>query len=60
MREPGQIIRGFDRPEIRLTLARHRDDERKTRALLDWVVEHAPGPGIVYTTTQRETAHAGS
>ena len=58
MRDPAIVVRGFDRPEIRLAVARHHDDERKTRALLDWVVEHAGGRGsigIVYTTTQRET-----
>jgi ATP-dependent DNA helicase RecQ len=55
MTEAEIIVRGFDRPEIRLSVERHHDDERKTRALLDWVVEHLPGPGIVYTTTQRET-----
>jgi ATP-dependent DNA helicase RecQ len=55
MEDPAIVVRGFDRPEIRLSVARHHEDERKTRALLDWVVEHAPGPGIVYATTQRET-----
>src|SRR3954447_24266207 len=55
MTEAEIIVRGFDRPEIRLSVERHHDDDRKTRALLDWVVEHLPGPGIVYTTTQLET-----
>jgi ATP-dependent DNA helicase RecQ len=55
MRDAEIVVRGFDRPEIHLAVERHHEDERKTRALLDWVVAHAPGPGIVYATTQRET-----
>jgi ATP-dependent DNA helicase RecQ len=49
------LVRGFDRPQIHLDVQRHHDGERKTRALLDWVVEHGPGPGIVYAVTQRDT-----
>jgi ATP-dependent DNA helicase RecQ len=55
MRDPAIVIRGFDRPNIHLAVERHHDGERKTRALLDWVLAHAPGPGIVYTVTQKET-----
>jgi ATP-dependent DNA helicase RecQ len=57
MRDPCLVVRGFDRPEIHLAIQRHHEDERKTRALLDWVAEHASAdrPGIVYTVTQRET-----
>ncbi len=55
MRDAEIVVRGFDRPEIHLAVARHYEDDRKTRAVLDWVVAHAPGPGIVYTVTQRET-----
>jgi ATP-dependent DNA helicase RecQ len=55
MRDPVIVVRGFDRPNIRLTVERHHEAERKTRALLDWVEEHAPGPGIIYATTQRDT-----
>jgi ATP-dependent DNA helicase RecQ len=55
MRDPALVVRGFDRPNIRLAVHRHHEAERKTRALLDWVVEHAPGPGIVYAVTQRDT-----
>jgi ATP-dependent DNA helicase RecQ len=58
MRDAELVVRGFDRPEIRLSVERHHDDERKTRALLDWVVAHAGGRasvGIVYATTQHET-----
>jgi ATP-dependent DNA helicase RecQ len=55
MQDAVVIVRGFDRPEIRLSVQRHHEAERKTRALLDWVVAHAPGPGIVYATTQRDT-----
>jgi ATP-dependent DNA helicase RecQ len=58
MEDPEIVVRGFDRPNIRLSVERHHEDERKTRALLDWVVEHAGGResiGIVYAVTQRET-----
>ena len=55
MDDPVIVVRGFDRPNIRLAVERHHDAERKTRALLDWVAQHAPGPGIVYATTQRDT-----
>jgi ATP-dependent DNA helicase RecQ len=57
MRDAQLVVRGFDRPEIRLSVQRHHEEERKTRALLDWVVEHASParPGIVYAVTQRDT-----
>jgi ATP-dependent DNA helicase RecQ len=55
MEDAEVIVRGFDRPNIRLAVERHHDDERKTRAMLDWVEAHAPGPGIVYAVTQRDT-----
>jgi ATP-dependent DNA helicase RecQ len=57
MEEPAIVVRGFDRPNIRLSVQRHYEDERKTRALLDWVVEHSgpARPGIVYAVTQRDT-----
>jgi len=58
MRDAELVVRGFDRPEIRLVVERHHDAERKTRALLDWVVARVGGResiGIVYATTQHET-----
>ncbi len=55
LRDPEIIVRGFDRPNIHLAVERHEDAHRKTRALVDWVVDAAPGPGIVYCSTQRGT-----
>ncbi len=54
MRDPELIVRGFDRPNIRLEVDRHHDDRAKRRALLERV-EALGGPGIVYAAT-RETA----
>lgn len=53
MREPEVIVRGFDRPNIRLEVDRHFEAPRKRRALLDRVEAAAPGPGIVYCATKR-------
>jgi ATP-dependent DNA helicase RecQ len=57
MEDAEVIVRGFDRPNIRLAVERHFDDERKTRAMLDWVEAHSSPahPGIVYAVTQRDT-----
>ena len=52
MREPALIVRGFDRPNIRLEVDRHHDERAKRRALLDGV-EELGGPGIVYVATRR-------
>ena len=52
MREPELIVRGFDRPNIRLEVDRHHDERAKRRALLDRV-EELGGPGIVYVATRR-------
>jgi ATP-dependent DNA helicase RecQ len=52
MKDPEIIIRGFDRPNIRLEVDRHFDAHHKRRALLDRV-EQAVKPGIVYCATKR-------
>src|SRR3712207_5244191 len=55
MEDPEVIVRGFDRPNIRLEVVRHEDGERKRRALLDRVEEEAgpTRPGIVYCATKK-------
>jgi ATP-dependent DNA helicase RecQ len=56
LRDPAVLVRGFDRPNIRLAVERfhgERGAERKLRALLD-AVEAAPKPGIVYVATRRQ------
>jgi len=52
LRDPFVLTRGFDRPEIRLCVERHFDEERKLRALREHVAAEAP-PGIVYVATRR-------
>jgi ATP-dependent DNA helicase RecQ len=51
MRDPELIVRGFDRPNIRLEVDRHHEEHDKRRALLDRV-EAAEGAGIVYVATR--------
>jgi ATP-dependent DNA helicase RecQ len=52
MRDPAIVVRGFDRPNIRLAVELHLDEEPKLDALADAVVA-APKPGIVYTATRK-------
>jgi ATP-dependent DNA helicase RecQ len=55
LRDPRVLVRGFDRPNIRLAVERFHGDggaARKQRALEDAVVA-APKPGIVYVATRR-------
>jgi ATP-dependent DNA helicase RecQ len=52
LRDPELVVRGFDRPNIRLTVQRHHDEERKLRALREHVAAAQP-PGIVYVATRR-------
>src|SRR5688500_15554166 len=52
MRDPAVIVRGFDRPNIRLAVQRFHDEDRKLRALREHVAAAAP-PGIVYVATRR-------
>jgi ATP-dependent DNA helicase RecQ len=55
LRDPLVVIRGFDRPNIRLEVQRFHGEqgaERKQRALEERIVE-SPPPGIVYVATRR-------
>ncbi|WP_246580880.1 RecQ family ATP-dependent DNA helicase [Deinococcus aestuarii] len=52
MREPEILVRGFDRPNIRLGVRRFEDPGTKRSALLSEVIA-APKPGIVYAATRR-------
>jgi ATP-dependent DNA helicase RecQ len=52
MRTPEVIIRGFDRPNIRLEVDRHYDERHKRRALIDRA-KALGGPGIVYVATRK-------
>jgi ATP-dependent DNA helicase RecQ len=54
LRDPLVVVRGFDRPNIALTVVRFTDGDAKRAALLDRVVEAVPaGLGIVYAATRR-------
>ena len=52
MDEPEIVVKGFDRPNIRLEVVRFQEQNPKRRALLDRV-EQTPGPGIVYCATKK-------
>ena len=52
MRDPHVFVRGFDRPNIWLGVERFRDEEQKTRALVERVAAE-PKPGIVYVATRK-------
>jgi ATP-dependent DNA helicase RecQ len=54
MRNPRQVVRGFDRPNLELRVQRFTDERSKREA----VVEQAatlPSPGLVYTATRKDT-----
>ena len=56
MRDPEIVIRGFDRPNIRLSVERFHGEggeERKLRALAERIAAAEP-PGIVYVATRRQ------
>jgi ATP-dependent DNA helicase RecQ len=60
MRDPEVIVRGFDRPNIRLEVDRHEEASRKHRALLERVEQHKDGPGIVYCATKKGAEEVAS
>jgi ATP-dependent DNA helicase RecQ len=54
MRETQIVVRGFDRPNIRLAVEGFSDEEDRRQALMTRVVD-APKPGIVYAATRKQT-----
>ncbi|MFP5346834.1 MAG: DUF3553 domain-containing protein, partial [Actinomycetes bacterium] len=51
MRDPLVVVRGFDRPNLRLEVVRHIEDDDKRRAVVDQVAEltaapSPPAPGL--------------
>ncbi len=50
--DPVVVARGFDRPELFLSVSHHSDAASKRQALLEWLDE-AERPGIVYVATRR-------
>jgi len=56
MRRPNVVVRGFDRPNLRLEVQRFHDASKKHGALVERVVDAAGAgrtPGIVYCATKR-------
>jgi ATP-dependent DNA helicase RecQ len=56
MRRPNVVVRGFDRPNLRLEVQRFHDASKKHGALVEHVVDAAGTgrtPGIVYCATKR-------
>lgn len=52
LRDPELIVRGFDRPNIHLSVDRFFEAETKRRALVDAVADTS-GPGIGYVATKQ-------
>src|SRR4051812_6441653 len=52
MDDPAVIVKGFDRPNLRLEVLRFHDGDRKHRALIERAAA-TPGPGIVYCATKK-------
>ena len=52
LRDPVLVVRGFDRPSIRVGVDRFHSARHRDRALLEHVAAQ-PKPGIVYTATRR-------
>ena len=52
MRDPASVVRGFDRPNVRLIVEPHLDDDQKREAVVMRALGE-PKPGIVYTATRK-------
>jgi ATP-dependent DNA helicase RecQ len=59
MRDPVEIVKGFDRPNLRLEVAHFYDGQRKHRALIERAAT-AAGPGIVYCATKKGAEEVAS
>ncbi|MET3902463.1 RecQ family ATP-dependent DNA helicase [Paenarthrobacter sp. 4246] len=57
MKDPLVLIRGFDRPNISLTVVRHQEDKAKRKAVLDHVASlaAAKGMGLLYVATRKDS-----
>jgi ATP-dependent DNA helicase RecQ len=54
LRDVRQVVRGFDRPNLRLEVERAADADAQTELLLQRVT-HLPLPGLVYAATRKGT-----
>jgi ATP-dependent DNA helicase RecQ len=52
MRDAEVVVRGFDRPNIHLSVESFLEERHKRKALLD-ACRDTPGPGIVYAATRK-------
>ncbi|HEY1158820.1 MAG TPA: RecQ family ATP-dependent DNA helicase [Arthrobacter sp.] len=56
MKDPLVLVRGFDRPNIRLDVVRHHEDKGKRKAVLEQVADLAgKGQGLLYAATRKDT-----
>jgi ATP-dependent DNA helicase RecQ len=56
LRDPAQIVCGFDRPNLRIEVQSFREDDLKREAVVMRAMGEAK-PGIVYTATRRSAEH---
>ncbi|POX56204.1 recombinase RecQ [Streptomyces sp. Ru71] len=54
MDRPRHLVTGFDRPEIRLEVHRHLEDDERRRRIVERAAAEAK-PGIVYAATRKDT-----
>ncbi|GGK18605.1 ATP-dependent DNA helicase RecQ [Pilimelia terevasa] len=54
LREPEQVVSGFDRPNLRIWVRRYQSDADKREGVHEWLAA-LPGAGIVYAATRRDT-----
>ncbi|MGN7251871.1 RecQ family ATP-dependent DNA helicase [Arthrobacter sp. SAFR-014] len=54
MKDPLVLVRGFDRPNIRLDVVRHLEARDKRRAVVEQVADFK-GPGLLYAATRKDT-----
>ncbi|MBB5872718.1 ATP-dependent DNA helicase RecQ [Allocatelliglobosispora scoriae] len=54
MRDPVQVVKGFDRPNIRLEVSREVTAREKRREIIERIVALDP-PGLLYVQTRAET-----
>ena len=52
LKDPVQLVRGFDRPSLHLDVEAHREDDEKREAVVLRAMGE-PKPGIVYTATRK-------
>ncbi|MGV9994744.1 RecQ family ATP-dependent DNA helicase [Streptomyces sp. NPDC003374] len=56
MDRPRVLVTGFDRPNIRLEVHRHLDEDTRRRVVVERAAAE-PKPGLVYAATRKDTEH---